>query len=388
MNGSVEQPTLAIVLPVYKHPGLVMEAVHTALMDPEAVVIAVNDGCPFPQTDVVLGEFAAAEPRMHYVRKSNGGLSSARNAGIDYVMACLPSVEALYLLDADNRLHQGAVSRAWQKLQETGFDWLYPGIYMFGERQMLDYEGEYSVLSNLAQNTCEAGSLVRSRVFESGVRFDESMQKGYEDWDFWLTCAANGFRGQADNDLGFMYRSRPESMLSNSDRDNDAIMAYMHDKWRDLFKPSSIVNLECREAPRYGYVSSNDDTMRLGTDPMDLVGDQPTRQPFLQRLVSYNQASKTTYFPPFLVFGDEGIVGEMAAPACCVTSSGSRNRKWKQKMRLLCPLIRVRIRSPSVGGKGRVREHHCFLLPVMSSRNVRWIAAWLGQRQACLLPAR
>lgn len=300
-----ERQNLAVILPVFKHPGLVVEAIHSALADPRVIVVAVNDGCPFGQTDVVLGELAAAEPRLKYLRKPNGGLSSARNTGIDFVMQCLPDVEAIYLLDADNRLRPGAVSRAWARLRDSGADWLYPGIYMFGIRHKFDFDGEYSLLANLAQNTCEAGSLVRRGVFEAGVRFDESMKKGYEDWDFWLACAASGFRGKADNDLGLLYRKRAESMLRDSARDHEEIMAYMREKWKKLFQPRAIVDLECKEAPRFAYVSSHDGSMREATDPADLTNGAAQASDFLKRVVKHNHARLTDYFPPFLVFGEQ-----------------------------------------------------------------------------------
>jgi len=312
LNVHDHRPTLAVVLPVFKHPGLVVEAIHSALADPNLVVVAVNDGCPYAQTDVVLGEFAAAEPRLKYIRKSNGGLSSARNAGIDFVMRCLPDVEAIYLLDADNRLHPGAVSRAWENLRESDADWLYPGIYMFGIRHKYDFEGEYSLLANLAQNTCEAGSLVRRRVFEAGLRFDESMKKGYEDWDFWLACGSAGFRGKADNDLGLLYRKRAESMLRDSARDHEEIMAYMRGKWKKLFQPRSIVDLECAEAPRFGYVSSHDGRMLAATDPMDFLRENTPGSDFLDGVIRFNHARSTAYFPPFLVFGARQILDELA----------------------------------------------------------------------------
>lgn len=326
------QPTLAIVLPVFKHPGLVIEAIHSALADPNVTVIAVNDGCAFEQTDVVLGEFAAAEARVHYIRKSNGGLSSARNAGIEFVMQCMPEIEAIYLLDADNRLHPGAVSRAWEKLRASDKDWLYPGIYMFGIRHKFDYSGDYSLLTNLAQNTCEAGSLVRRRVFSAGVRFDESMKKGYEDWDFWLACAAAGFRGLADNELGLLYRKRAESMLRDSSRDHDEIMAYMRGKWKQLFRPQAIVNLECEEAPRYGFVPSNGDLLMAATDPVDLVRSAVPAKAFLRAVAEFNHARTTAYFPPFLVFGESLVLEELDRAGLLRTVFWQAERELEQRL--------------------------------------------------------
>ncbi len=68
-----------------------------------------------------------------YLRKTNGGLANARNFGIRYILSNLLSIEAIYFLDADNRLHPDAMSRAMSMLDiDDGVDWIYPNIDMFG----------------------------------------------------------------------------------------------------------------------------------------------------------------------------------------------------------------------------------------------------------------
>src|SRR4051794_28053505 len=91
---------VAVILPCYKHSGLLTEALDTALAqctDFAYAIILVNDGCPFPETDRVCLDFAAADPgRIHYLHKSNGGLSAARNTGIDFALSAFPTLEAVY----------------------------------------------------------------------------------------------------------------------------------------------------------------------------------------------------------------------------------------------------------------------------------------------------
>ena len=182
-------PALALVIPVYKHSVLLGEAVTSALdqeTDFEFVVILVNDGCPMAETHQACLDFVAAAPdRVFYIRRPNGGLSAARNTGIEHVLGAWESVEAIYFLDADNRLLPCALQRAYDVLVEhPEVGWVYPNIDMFGQEWNSDYSGEYSVLRHLEENICEAGSLVRRAVFEQGARFDESMRLGFEDWGF------------------------------------------------------------------------------------------------------------------------------------------------------------------------------------------------------------
>jgi molybdate transport system permease protein len=206
-------PLLAVVIPVYKHSVLLEEAVISAL-DQETVfeicVVIVNDGCPMDETHQACLGFAAAVPnRIHYIRRPNGGLSAARNTGIDHVLSTWETVRAVYFLDADNRLLPGALQRAHDALAEVPeAAWIYPDVDMFGQEWNSDYSGEYSVLRHLDENICEAGSLVRREVFEKDARFDESMRLGFEDWDFWLGAIELGFRGKHLENCGFRYRRR------------------------------------------------------------------------------------------------------------------------------------------------------------------------------------
>jgi glycosyltransferase involved in cell wall biosynthesis len=266
-------PLLAVVIPVYKHSVLLEEAVISALnqeADFEICIVIVNDGCPMAETHQACLDFAAAAPnRIHYIRRPNGGLSAARNTGIDYVLSAWETVRAIYFLDADNRLLPDALQSGYDALAEDSqAAWIYPDIDMFGQEWNSDYSGEYSVLRHLDENICEAGSLVRREVFEKGARFDESMRLGFEDWDFWLGAIELGFRGKHLENFGFRYRRRPESMLSNSERDRHEITAYIRRKHKNLFCCETLVKFEQAEAPRYAIHMPGAATVYLTSDPL------------------------------------------------------------------------------------------------------------------------
>ena len=267
------QPLVAIIVPVYKHSVLLAEALTSALSQQtnfEFVIVVVNDGCPLPESHQACLDFATAAPdRVHYIRRRNGGLSAARNTGIEYVLATWETVRAIYFLDADNRLLPRAMQRAYDALsQNPQAGWLYPDIDMIGQEWHSDYSGDYSVLRHLDENICEAGSIVRRAVFEQGARFDESMKLGFEDWEFWLSAIELGFRGQHLENFGFRYRKRPESMLSDSERDRPEIVSYIHRKHVDLFRYRALMATEHAEAPRYAICASDSLTVRLTSDPL------------------------------------------------------------------------------------------------------------------------
>jgi glycosyltransferase involved in cell wall biosynthesis len=302
-------PLLAVVVPVYKHSVLLAEAVISALnqqTDFELFIVIVNDGCPMPETHQACLDFAAAAPdRVHYIRRPNGGLSAARNTGIDYVLGTWETVQAIYFLDADNRLLSGALQRAYDVLvQDPEIGWIYPNIDMFGREWNGDFSGEYSVLRHLEENMCEAGSLVRRAVFEKGARFDETMTLGFEDWDFWLSAIELGFRGKHLNNFGFQYRKRAESMLRDSERDRPEITAYIRRKHKDLFRFGQLMALEHQEAPRYGICIPGTGQIFLTSDP-NIDGREISQNDFFAEYYRAKSMPSRYSRPAFIVVIDQ-----------------------------------------------------------------------------------
>jgi glycosyltransferase involved in cell wall biosynthesis len=298
------EPVLAIVIPVYKHSVLLGEAVISALnqeTDFKLVIVIVNDGCPMPETHEACRDFVAGAPdRVWYIRRPNGGLSAARNTGIEYVLGTWETVEAIYFLDADNRLFPGALQRAYEVLlQNPEVGWVYPNIDMFGQEWNSDYSGEYSVLRHLEDNICEAGSLVRRAVFEKGARFDESMRLGFEDWDFWLGAIKLGFRGKHLENFGFRYRKRPESMLSDSERDRPEIVSYITRKHKDLFRFDTLLALEHADAPRYAICTTDGDRVNFASDPT-IDGKSLLLEEFFELYYRARLAPARHARPPFI----------------------------------------------------------------------------------------
>ena len=258
-NLCTPDPLFAIVIPIYKHSVLLIEALECALAEAKTsngAVVLVNDGCPFLETHEYCLDFARALPGLvSYVRTPNGGLSAARNRGIRLALSNYPSAKAIYLLDADNRLTEGALQRALDVMTQTDADWVYPSIEKFGLEWSGDYSPAYLILRHLKENISEAGSLVQTRVFRAGIWFDENMKRGFEDWDFWLQCIAKGLRGAPAAEMGFQYRSRRESMLRNSDRERSELVGFLQRKHQALYHSDNILQLEHHEAPRYCIVN-------------------------------------------------------------------------------------------------------------------------------------
>lgn len=298
-------PRLAVVIPIFRHSTLLGEAIESVLQQRAEFairLILVNDGCPHRETEAVCLDYARSYPdRVVYLRKPNGGLSDARNFGIRHVLAREPDVEAIYLLDADNRLRPHAMARAMAALEaDPTLGWIYPNIDMFGLAWNGDFGGAYSRLIHSSMNISEAGSLISRKVFEAGVMFDTSFKQGFEDWEFFLSAGAAGFRGANVEDFGFLYRKRPESMLADSEREGAGIRAAMERKHKALLQPRSLVALEQAELPRYAFFLVDRREIRITTDPTQ-PGETISIDDYDRRVwLSISNPSRY-HVPPFVV---------------------------------------------------------------------------------------
>ena len=196
-------PDLVAVIPVYRQPGLLPEAVLSAIAQhTKPGVVIVNDGCTMPETDIVCRIFADAWPdQVRYVRQPNQGLAAARNKGVQCALQQWPSLKAVFFLDADNRLAPYALARMYEVMQRENAAWVFPDLNIFGMPDFMGMAGSYSVAEHITANVSDAGSLVNRAVFDAGVRFDPTLRLGLEDWDFWLSAAGYGFRGTHAVDL-------------------------------------------------------------------------------------------------------------------------------------------------------------------------------------------
>ncbi|MGQ4275116.1 glycosyltransferase [Terrihabitans sp. B22-R8] len=295
-------PRIAVVVPTYRQPGLLAEALSSVCAQDcpfEIAVLVIDDGCPDPDTALVSAMFAEADARIRVIRQDNRGLSGARNRGIAAALAW-PSVEALFFLDSDNALTPSALRTAMAELDaHPEADWIYSPIDRFGMAGSGHYDVPYSSLTHrISVNVCEIGSLVRRRVFDAGVLFDETMRQGYEDWDFWLQAIAQGFRGRPCR-FGFDYRRRAESMLSGAARSHDALTSHLKTRHAALYDPRGLMRQEHGEVPRFA-ITADGGTFLLATDP-DLPARTIDRAEFVRLFHAGRIEPEREDVPPFLL---------------------------------------------------------------------------------------
>ena len=302
-----DKATVGVVVPGYGHPRFLAEALQSVcdqVCDFDYKVVVVDDGCRFVETADVVANFVEAYPgKVHYLRHPNSKLPGARNAGIRFLLNLMPALEAIYFLDADNRLEPYSLQAYRSVLgDDPAIGWAYPDISFFGQvRTAVGFDTretapEYRKLLHLIGNVSEAGSMVRADAFRDGVMYDESMKSGFEDWEFWLSMLDAGYLGRPVHHAGFSYRVRPESMLAGSRRLEESLIAYIRQKHKDLYAPRHLMQLEQESAPAFALLLPDTQRVFYFTDPT-LKGEAVSLSEFQGKVSKWYSAQKEFFFP-------------------------------------------------------------------------------------------
>ena len=98
-------PKISIIVPIYNSERYLRECIESVIGQSFAdmELVLVDDGSTDSSPDIC-SEYAAVDGRIKVVTQPNGGLSAARNKGIDAA-----SGEYLFFIDSDDTIHHDAL---------------------------------------------------------------------------------------------------------------------------------------------------------------------------------------------------------------------------------------------------------------------------------------
>lgn len=104
-------PTISVIVPVYKVEPYLRRCVDSILNQTftDFELILVDDGSP-DNCPAICDEYAEKDSRIRVIHQENGGLSAARNAGIDWAFANSDS-QWLTFVDSDDWIHPEMLER-------------------------------------------------------------------------------------------------------------------------------------------------------------------------------------------------------------------------------------------------------------------------------------
>ena len=134
MDWKTDMIKVSVIIPIYNVEQYIEEcllsAMHQTLKEIE--IICVNDGTKDHSIDIV-EKYAKEDSRIHIINKENGGLSSARNAGIQN-----SNGEYLYFLDSDDYISENMLEVLYHEVKEKDLDNIYFDAESFFENKELE----------------------------------------------------------------------------------------------------------------------------------------------------------------------------------------------------------------------------------------------------------
>lgn len=222
---------ISVIMPMYNVEDFVGECIESILSQTmeEWELICVNDGSR-DRSPQIAEEYAGKDRRIKVIHKENGGLSSARNLGMEYAKG-----EYLLFLDSDDYLVPEALEKLYTRASVDQLEELFYSADVFFEGEIEDsqkksyahyykrkgnYEGvwngrELFEKMSLNQEFRPSACLqIFSRQFleKNAISFYEGIL--HEDNLFTLQCLALAVRTAYLNEELYMRRVRQDSIMT------------------------------------------------------------------------------------------------------------------------------------------------------------------------------
>jgi len=186
---------LSVVIPVYNEKGTIREiydSVRAVEIDKE--IILVDDGLP-DRCGEMCDELPSTDERIRVIHKTNGGLCSARNAGLDRLAG-----EFVTFVDSDDWVHSEFIRALLDRLAQEGGD-----IAFCRAQRVHETEGEHRDAEARVpgQRAMEPKSVLRPVLHQ-----DESCENAW----------AKLFRASLFGDVRFPEDGRPAEDLATNCR--------------------------------------------------------------------------------------------------------------------------------------------------------------------------
>ena len=212
-------PRVSVVVPYYEMPTWLEACLASVAADPhpDKEIIVIDDGTRTPAgrggLERAVADFHGCPIRV--LRKENGGLASARNAGLavatgDYVLP----------LDPDDLIVPGYLVAAVAALERhRDLDWVNGISAAFDETGSVEAARDWVVPYDpdpgmlFYENGCGTAAAVFRREVLAEYAYREDLP-AYEDWDLHLRLALDGRRGEGLPEVFHRYRQRRRGLAA------------------------------------------------------------------------------------------------------------------------------------------------------------------------------
>ncbi len=215
----MEQPLISIIVPVYNTEQYLDKCVDSIVNQTytNLEIILIDDGSPDNCGDIC-DEWAKKDSRIKVIHKPNGGLSSARNAGLDNSTG-----EYIGFIDSDDVIEPEMYEKMLKNIQNTHADVCMCGCKIINEQGELLLENNFSnKVYNIDEIIEEIILPLKTAVWDKLykkeliglIRFLQGRIHG-EDLLFTLNLLANDLSISAISGAYYRYIKHPSSITTS-----------------------------------------------------------------------------------------------------------------------------------------------------------------------------
>lgn len=262
--------TVSIIVPCYNQAQYLDECLNSVLDQtyPNWECIIVNDGSP-DNTEEVAMKWTNKDERFKYLYKTNGGLSSARNFGLQH-----SSGQYILFLDSDDLIEIKKLEQhMFMFVQEPTVDVTISGYRYFEDGSnvltimgrnnfapevfILKEDSDIIPLFNCRNPFVISAPIYKKELIEKVGFFDVQLSS-LEDWDFNLRCA---LKGAIFHHIGYSIHSKTLIRLHNASMmrnyqvmvENQNLFYKKRAQNKDYIAYFGVKNLENKNIKKNGY---------------------------------------------------------------------------------------------------------------------------------------
>lgn len=235
---------VSVIIPAYNQGHFLAEAVESVLSQtyPHVEALVVDDGST-DNTAVVAQQFT--DPRVRYLYKPNGGLSSARNEGLRHAQG-----DFISYLDSDDRFLPQKIELLLAHLNAHPEIGLVAGqaipVDEHGRQvgKLFDTPLPSDGRQLLLGNPLHVGSVLLRRQWQAQAGFFDETLRSYEDWDMWLRLARLGCQLAYLPQPVSLYRFHTAQMTRHGRQMTTATFAVLDKLFQDPALPADWQSLK------------------------------------------------------------------------------------------------------------------------------------------------
>lgn len=241
----MNNPYISIIVPVYKVENYIRECIESIIcQNGNWELILVDDGSP-DACPAICDEYAEKDERVQVIHKKNGGVSTARNAGLDIARG-----EWVWLVDGDDFVTGNEINNCIDKIKRCDSDYVQFGHTRIeeetGNRQIIktddvigEEKNDFFIKYAIYTHWCVWYK--REMIERHNLRFSEGLRMA-EDLEFMYLYQLYVKKPIQLNVNLYNYRIRKESAVRNANSYRNGIddSFVVLDHWLERIKKEQI----------------------------------------------------------------------------------------------------------------------------------------------------